>query len=207
MHADDPMSGPSATRPDFSTVSFKDEEFVPPLPKPEPAFDGRALLRRLLVCNPFFLCSAALLLFGLNRLSLDPAFLSGEEAKLIFNFSALQFYQVLVVGTALVLMRRCIWYDSALLVVVDSGLLLVPFILISQGIMIDRELGMTLQSRRRFLRPPVWRRSADGIRGSTCPTGCWLSVQLSWLPIFSCRCGSMPSSMRRARLNGTGRTV
>jgi hypothetical protein len=34
-------------------------------------FDWRHWARRLLVCNPFFLCSAALLLFGVNRLSLS----------------------------------------------------------------------------------------------------------------------------------------
>jgi hypothetical protein len=39
----------------------------------------------LLICNPFFLGSAAL-----NRLSVDPGFLEREEAKLLLNFTALQ---------------------------------------------------------------------------------------------------------------------
>ncbi len=89
--------------------------------------------RRLLVCNPFFLCSAALLLFGVNRLSNEEKLFSDEIHNLVFNFSALQFYEILVVLTALVLARRRIWYDSALLVVLENGLALVPFMLISQA--------------------------------------------------------------------------
>jgi hypothetical protein len=59
--------------------------------------DWRHWVRRLLICNPFFLCSAALLLFGVNRLSNDPNFLGDEIHNLLFNFFALQFYEVLVV--------------------------------------------------------------------------------------------------------------
>jgi len=46
--------------------------------------------RRFLAGNPLYLISAALLLFGVNRLSVDPNFLGAELAKLIFNFSALE---------------------------------------------------------------------------------------------------------------------
>ena len=84
-----------------------------------PSFDWRHWARRLLVCNPFFLCSAALLLFGVNRLSVDPNFLGDEQANLLFNYFALQFYELLVITTAILLARRNIWYDSALLVVVE----------------------------------------------------------------------------------------
>ncbi len=108
-----------------------------------PAWDW---LRRLLVCNPFFLGSAALLLFGLNRLSVDPGFLEREEAKLLFNFSALEAYEILVVATAIILSRRALWYDSALLVVLDQGLTLAPFLLVTQGVMIDPVLGTVLVS-------------------------------------------------------------
>ena len=108
-----------------------------------PALDW---LRRLLVCNPFFLGSAALLLFGLNRLSVDPGFLEREEAKLLFNFSALEAYEILVVATAIVLSRRALWYDSALLVVMDQGLALAPFLLVTQGVMIDPVMGTVLLS-------------------------------------------------------------
>ena len=97
----------------------------------EPSPDWRYWARRLWVCNPFFLCSAALLLFGVNRLSVDPNFLNDVTQNLLFNFFALQFYEVLVVATAVVLAHRKVWYDSALLVVLDNGLALVPFMLIS----------------------------------------------------------------------------
>ena len=109
-----------------------------------PPFDWRYWARRLLVCNPFFLCSAALLLFGVNRLSLDPNFLGEEGANLLFNYSALQLYGLLVAGTALILARRKIWYDSALLVVLENGLVIVPFMLISQGALLKANLGTTL---------------------------------------------------------------
>lgn len=112
-----------------------------PAPPPKGA---RYWVRRLLVCNPFFLCSAALLLFAINRLYNDPGFLGGETEKLLFNFSALQFYQLLLIGTAILLARRRIWYDSALLVVLDHGLILIPFMLISQADLIDNRLGWTL---------------------------------------------------------------
>jgi hypothetical protein len=123
--------------------------FIPTPPAPTPVaslsqLDWRHWARRLLVCNPFFLCSAALLLFAVNRLSLDPNFLGEEKANLLFNYSALQLYGFLVVGTALILARRKIWYDSALLVVVENGLALVPFMLISQGALIHKGLGATL---------------------------------------------------------------
>lgn len=98
--------------------------------------------RRLLVCNPFYLCSAALFLFGINRLPIDPGFLSDETANLIFNFSALEIYELIVIATALLLARRRIWYDSALLVVIDAGLVLVPFFLISHAVVTGRGLGL-----------------------------------------------------------------
>lgn len=107
---------------------------VPPASTaPRPPCGWREWLRRLLVCNPFFLVSAALLLFGVNRLSVDPGFLGDERANLFFNFGALQFYGALLTVTAVLLARRRVWYDSALLVVLEHGLVLVPFILISQA--------------------------------------------------------------------------
>jgi hypothetical protein len=140
--------------PDASSLS--DSHLPPPVPIVPSAvewtrdgefsdpFNWRQWLRRLLVCNPFFLASAALLLFGLNRLSVDPGFLGREESKLFFNFTALQGYEILVVATAVVLARRRIWYDSALLVVLENGLLIVPFLFITQAALIDRRLAGAL---------------------------------------------------------------
>ncbi len=114
-----------------SESTTQDKETAPAAPTASSSW--RHWARRLLVCNPFFLCSAALLLFGVNQLSGEEKLFRDEIQNLLFNFSALQFYEVLVVLTALVLARRRVWYDSALLVVLEQGLALVPFMLISQA--------------------------------------------------------------------------
>jgi len=100
--------------------------------------------RRVLAGNPFYLMSAALLLFGINRLSVDPDFLGEELANLIFNFSALQFYEVLLVLVAIILARRRIWYDSTLLIGLENVLVLVPFILVTQAILIGNGVALAL---------------------------------------------------------------
>jgi hypothetical protein len=71
-------------------------------------------LKRLLACNPFYLVSAALLLYGFYRVSVDPSFLHGEVAVLTFDLTSLQCYELLLVVTAIFLARREIWYDSML---------------------------------------------------------------------------------------------
>src|ERR1051325_9760066 len=108
-----------------------------PLPLPQPQRNFSWWLRKLFACNPFYLASAALLLFGCYRISLDATFLARESAQLIFNFSSLQLYEVLIVLTAIFLARRSIWYDSTLLVGLENLLIFVPLILISQAALID----------------------------------------------------------------------
>ena len=130
-------------------MNSESTESIPPAnPSPLslsiPAIAWREWVRRLLVRNPFFLASAALLLFGVNRLSIDPGFLGDEIQNLLFNFSALQFYEGLLIATAIVLARRKVWYDSALLVVLENGLVLVPFMLISQAALIGEGLTWAL---------------------------------------------------------------
>src|ERR1700709_2343920 len=96
---------------------------VPPVLQPRPAayvppaHPPMYWVKRMLACNPFYLISAALLLFGLYRTSIDKNFLPTEVGQLTFNFTSLQFYELLLVGTAVVLARRRIWYDSTLLMV------------------------------------------------------------------------------------------
>jgi hypothetical protein len=99
---------------------------TPPLPSAH-------WLRRLLACNPFYLVSVALLLYGCYRISLEPGIFGKESAHLIFNFGSLQSYELLLVVTAIFLARRRIWYDSTLLVGLENLLLLVPFILLTQA--------------------------------------------------------------------------
>src|ERR1700722_14897763 len=90
-------------------------------------------LKKFFACNPFYLVSAALLLYGVYLISFDANFLGREISQLAFNFTSLQVYEILLVGTAIVLARRRIWYDSVLLVCLENLLVLVPFILISQA--------------------------------------------------------------------------
>jgi hypothetical protein len=94
--------------------------------------------RRFLACNPFYLVSAALLLYGIYRVSTDASFLPREAAQLAFNFSSLEFYELLLVATAIFLARRRIWYDSTLLVGLENLLVFVPFILVTQAVLIER---------------------------------------------------------------------
>jgi hypothetical protein len=101
-------------------------------------------LRKLFACNPFYLVSAALLLYGCHRVSIDAPFLNLESARLLFNFISVQFYEVLLVFAAIFLARRCLWYDSTLLVGLENLLVFVPFILISQAALIDTQMALMM---------------------------------------------------------------
>src|SRR5579862_3445470 len=68
-------------------------------------------MRKLFVCNPFYLVSAALLLYGCYRVSIDTPLFDVETARLLFNFTSVQCYEILLVITAIFLARRRIWYD------------------------------------------------------------------------------------------------
>ena len=125
---------------------------IPGDPKPEDSVDSVRsqasppeknhwhVLRRLLACNPFYLVSVGLLLYGCYRISIEPKVFNDESAHLFFNFGSLQVYELLLAGTAIFLARRRIWYDSTLLVGLENLLLLAPFILISQAGLIDRRM-------------------------------------------------------------------
>lgn len=107
---------------------------VPPSPAPRPV---SYWIKRLLVCNPFYLVSAALLLFGMYRLSVDRNLFAEEISQLAFNLSSLECYEILLAGTAIFLAVRRIWYDSTLLVALENLLVFVPFILLSQVALIS----------------------------------------------------------------------
>jgi hypothetical protein len=113
----------------------------PPWPNPKP-FSW--WLRKLLACNPFYLVSAALLLVGCYRVSIDAPFLNHESARLLFNFTSVQAYEILLVLTAIFLARRRLWYDSTLLVGLENLLVFVPFILISQAALMDSQMARTM---------------------------------------------------------------
>ena len=111
-------------------------EVRPGLPPPKPNPMHRPLswwLRKFFACNPFYLASAALLIYGCYRVSIDETFVDRETARLLFNFSSVQVYELLLVGVAIFLARRCLWYDSMVLVGLENLLVFVPFIMISQA--------------------------------------------------------------------------
>ena len=115
----------------------------PAIEAPAPRIPKRSFgywARRLLACNPFYLVSAALLLYGCYRVSTDPGVLRENSLHLFFNFGSIQFYELLLVITAIFLAHRRIWYDSTLLVGLENLLLIVPFILISQGALVGQQL-------------------------------------------------------------------
>jgi hypothetical protein len=119
----------------------------PPKPPPTPPSSSKPFswwLRKLFACNPFYLVSAALLLFGCYRVSIEAPFLKLESARLLFNFSSVECYEIMLVVTAIFLARRRLWYDSTLLVGLENLLVFVPFILISQAALIDSGMAQTM---------------------------------------------------------------
>jgi hypothetical protein len=89
--------------------------------------------------NPCYLLSAASLLYGVFLVSNGSKVFTTETSQLAFNFGALQFYGFLLVSTAILLVRRFIWYDSTLLVCLENALALVPFILVTQAALIEQQ--------------------------------------------------------------------
>jgi hypothetical protein len=127
----DVPSVPNAPPPITPTPNFN---FSSTLSPPRPNHVHRPLswwLRKFFACNPFFLVSAALLLYGCYRVSIDETFVNDETTRLLFNFSSVQVYELLLVGVAIFLARRCLWYDSMVLVGLENMLVFVPFILVS----------------------------------------------------------------------------
>ena len=137
-------------------MNENDQTNSPPIAvEPEPVFLGPPLppatakpfswwLQKVFACNPFYPISAALLLYGCYRVSLDAPLLNLETARLLFNFSSVQIYEVLLVFTAIFLARRRLWYDSTLLVGLENLLVFVPFIFISLAALIDSGMALTM---------------------------------------------------------------
>src|SRR5690349_11817644 len=117
---------------------------VVPIPPHSQQQNGAAsrlkLLKQLLACNPWYLLSAALLLYSFYLISADQTFLHNEKQQLTFNLGSIQLYELVLVLTAIFLAFRAVWYDSTLLVGLENLLVLVPFILISQAALIEEKL-------------------------------------------------------------------
>lgn len=122
-----------------SLVSEAPETIEPLVPgSDEAVINPLGWLRSFLAANPFYLASVALLLWGIYRVSSGGGFLRTEVQQLFFNFTALQFYEIALVGLAVLLARRLVWYDSTLLVWLENLVLIVPFMLVTQASLIDR---------------------------------------------------------------------
>lgn len=106
--------------------------------------DFRRIVRYLLAGNPFFVLSAVLLLYAMRRLSFDSHLFSTEVSQLVFNFSSFQFYEIVLIGTAVLLARRRIWYDSTLLVFIESMFAFVPLMLVSQALLVENSMAAFL---------------------------------------------------------------
>ncbi len=100
--------------------------------------------KRLIRCNPFYLVSAVLLIYGIYRASVDPHFLGSETRQVIFNFSSLEIYGLMLTVAAVFLSCRRIFYDAVLLIFIENVLVLVPFILISHAVFLDSNLAFAM---------------------------------------------------------------
>ncbi|MCU0789423.1 MAG: hypothetical protein MUC91_14835, partial [Verrucomicrobia bacterium] len=114
-------------------------EAIPPpvLPTRVVVINPLDWLRRFVAANPLYLASVLVLLYGIYRVSADTGFLRLEVQQLFFNFTALQLYEIALVGLAMFLARRLVWYDSTLLVLLENLVIIVPFILVTQASLID----------------------------------------------------------------------
>lgn len=134
MNENDEPNVPNVSNVPPSITPNPNLEASPGSPPPESNHWYRPLswwLRKFFACNPFYLVSAALLIYGCYRVSIDDTFVDHETARMLFNFSSVQVYELLLVGVAIFLARRCLWYDSMVLVGLENMLVFVPFILIS----------------------------------------------------------------------------
>jgi hypothetical protein len=102
------------------------------------------MFKRILAGNPFYLASAGLLLYGINQLTTDSKLIGAEFPMLRFNFCALFLYEIMLVCTAILLIRRKIWYDALLLFGLTNLFVIVPFSLISRAVFLSSHLALAM---------------------------------------------------------------
>jgi hypothetical protein len=114
------------------------------LTEPDASGAIKAMFKKFLASNPFYLTSAGLLLYGINQITTDTKWLSTELPMLKFNFCALLIYEIMLVCTAITLARRHIWYDALLLFGLANLFIIVPFSLVSRTIFISYHPALTM---------------------------------------------------------------
>ena len=95
----------------------------------------------LLAKNPFYLASAGLLLYGVDKFTSIVALASPSAEQWMFHLGALFVYELMLVVTAIFLARRSIWYDAILLVVLENVFILVPFSVVSRLVLANSSLA------------------------------------------------------------------
>ena len=115
---------------------------------PQPTVDFvrplRSMSARILAGNPFYLASAGLLLYGINELTTDAKVVGAECPLLRFNFCALFLYEIMLVATAILLIRRKIWYDALLLFGLTNLFVIVPFSLVTRAVFLSAHLALAM---------------------------------------------------------------
>lgn len=133
-----PSETPMPTPPAIPTSA------QPPSPPLDVKHHFGRWMRYILAGNPFYILSAVLVLWSMDRLSIDSRIFSSELPQLYFNVSAFQVYEAMLVVTAIFLAGRGIAYDSGLLVGMENLLIAVPFILVSQVLLTESPAAMVL---------------------------------------------------------------
>lgn len=106
----------------------------------------RAWLRALIVHNPFYLLSALLMLGGCYTLSQTLSLRPGSFGKLLVLLATLNLYEVLVIGLALVLVRRGLERDPRILLLVEAVFLLDGTFLSGEAFAADRWIGSVVSA-------------------------------------------------------------
>lgn len=138
------MNEPDQTTPPPISAITPGLVAPPEQPKSQTLKPLKWWLKKLFACNPFYLVSAMLLLYGCYRVSIDAPLLNFELSRLWFSYSSVQLYELLLVATAIFLVRRNLRYDSSVLFGVENLLVFVPFILISQASFIDSAMSWAM---------------------------------------------------------------
>lgn len=136
-----------------------------------PNWEIPAWVSQLIKCNPFYLVSALLLVYGIYRLSVEPHFLRSDTAQTWFNFGAIQMYELMLAGTAVLLARRSIVYDSALLFWLENFLVLIPFMLLSHAVFLAPGMAGMICSCALFLVALRYLTFRFWLKGVELPTG------------------------------------
>ncbi len=164
-------------------------------PEPGATIDLKHILRSVLSGNPFFLVSAATMLYGLYLVAVDPEMIQAELSKLWFNVSSLEIYELMIVGTALLLARRKIWHDCNLLITLENMFMFVPFILISQATLFD-DGNTPLQVQPMLNDASIW-----AVSGVACALACGKLLGLRQVAILRIPIGAVGFGIALVALN------